>query len=99
MRHYIPRTHRKFLSALEAGPGIRPFVAHHTHDYSQLTAVYNACITNLDTFRQKHIEISVLYIIHQAPDSEQAKGTGGTDFVHFLSQARKETRRQRIWND
>jgi hypothetical protein len=39
------------------------------------------------------MEIAVRYISHQARDSGGVnKGTGGTDFVEFLSESRKETR-------
>ena len=48
----------------------------------------------MDNFRKKHIEITVRYILHQAPKDEEAKGTGGTSLVPFLSTARKETQEQ-----
>jgi indoleamine 2,3-dioxygenase len=96
MRHYMPRAHRDFLAALENGPAIRPLVTRYAVERPQLTAAFDACIGNLDAFRQKHIEISVRYILHQARESQEAKGTGGTDFVQFLSESRKETQQQRI---
>lgn len=94
MRAYMPRPHRAFLRALEAGPSVAEFVNNHRESHPQLMQTYNDCIAQLDTFRRKHIEISVRYIVHQAPESEAAKGTGGTSFVPFLSEARKETKRQ-----
>lgn len=94
MRAYMPRPHRAFLRALEAGPNVAEFVNNHRESHPQLVQAYNDCIAQLDTFRRKHIEISVRYIVHQAPESEAAKGTGGTSFVPFLSEARKETKRQ-----
>lgn len=96
MRQYMPRTHRDFLLKLEAGPAVRPFVARYASERPRLAAAFDACIGNLDAFRQKHIEISVRYVLHQARDDQDAKGTGGTDFVQFLSESRKETQRQRI---
>lgn len=94
MRSYMPRPHREFLLALEAGPSIAEFVNNHRETHPLLVQAYNKCIAELDKFRRKHIEISVRYIVHQAPESEEAKGTGGTSFVPFLSEARKETKRQ-----
>lgn len=96
MRHYMPCTHRDFLSALESGPTVRDYVRGRANTHPQLVEVYNRCISQLAAFRQKHIEISVRYIIHQTPQDQEVKGTGGTSFVPFLSEARKETKRQLV---
>jgi indoleamine 2,3-dioxygenase len=95
MRRYMPRQQRAFLRDLGAAGAIRPFVQQQAASWPQLSAAYDACLTQLAAFRQKHIEISVRYIVHQAPDKEEAKGTGGTSFVPFLSESRKETVRQK----
>lgn len=94
MRHYMPCTHRNFLAALESGPAVREYIYGRAENHPQLVDLYNRCISQLDAFRQKHIEISVRYIIHQTPKDQEVKGTGGTSFVPFLSEARKETKRQ-----
>lgn len=98
MRDYIPPSHRRFIEALETGSSIRQYVLNHRQEYPQIGECYNDCIQALDRFRQLHMEIAVRYISHQAPDTRQAKGTGGTEFVSFLSTSRKETR-QRLLDD
>ena len=92
MRRYMPPKHRRFIAALAIGPALRPFIQAHQHSHPALADVYNLCLHKLATFRKLHLEISVRYILHQAPDEAAARGTGGTNFVPFLSQARKETR-------
>jgi indoleamine 2,3-dioxygenase len=92
MRRYMPPHHRRFVTDLAAGPTLRPFVQAHQQSHPTLTDSYNLCLQKLATFRKLHLEISVRYILHQAPDAAAAKGTGGTSFVPFLGQARKETK-------
>lgn len=96
MRRYMPPEHRAFLELIETRPSIRQFVHDHQQTYPALREIYNACLDIVDEFRKKHMEIAVRYISHQARNLEGAKGTGGTDFVDFLSTARKETRAHRI---
>jgi len=96
MRQYMPIPHRQFVAVIEQGVKIRPFILAHRQLRPELADAYNNCLQLLNAFRQKHIEMSVRYILHQAPDQEAAKGTGGTSFVPFLSQARKETKSQLI---
>lgn len=92
MRKYMPPAHRRFVEAIEAGPSIRDFVLAHP----ALHEAYNACVQTLTQFRKGHLEIAVRYISHQAASPDEVKGTGGTSFVPFLSQARKETQQQVI---
>ena len=92
MRRYMPPAHRRFVADLAAGPALRPFVQAHQQSHPRLADIYNLCLHKLADFRKLHLEISVRYILHQAPDEAAAKGTGGTSFVPFLSQARKETK-------
>ena len=92
MRHYMLPPHRQFIEALERGPSIQAFVRSQRHAHPAAAEQYNACLKLLETFRQKHIELSVRYILHQANDQNDVKGTGGTTFVPLLSEARKETK-------
>lgn len=94
MRQYMLPGHRRFIEALERGASLRAFVAGQKQTYPAAVERYNACLKVLDTFRQKHIELSVRYILHQAKDEDvqEAKGTGGTTFVPLLAEARKETK-------
>ena len=91
MRRYMLAGHRRFIEALEAGPSVRQFVLDRAKLSPALGDLYNACIRELDRFRKKHMELAVRYISHQAPSPGEARGTGGTDFMSFLSTARKET--------
>jgi indoleamine 2,3-dioxygenase len=96
MRDYMPPPRRRFIEALERGPTLRHYVAEMQKSYPPLAARFNTCIQLLDSFRQTHLEYSVRFISHQAADETAAVGTGGTAFVPFLSQARKETRQARL---
>jgi indoleamine 2,3-dioxygenase len=93
MRKYMPPAHREFVETLETVSEVRQFVQANQNEYPLLRDHYNACVQVVDAFRKKHMEIAVRYISHQARDSGGVnKGTGGTDFVEFLSESRKETR-------
>ena len=96
MRSYMVTGHRRFIEALESGPSVRQFVLDRAAQCPGLVDRYNACIRELDRFRKKHMELAVRYISHQAPNPDEAKGTGGTHFVSFLSKARKETEEHTI---
>ncbi len=92
MRRYMLPANCEFLDSLANGASIRAFAAE-----SKNLAAYNACTKLVDTFRQKHLEIAVNYISNPAKQAgKSAIGTGGTDFVPLLSQARKETKARLI---
>jgi indoleamine 2,3-dioxygenase len=95
MRQYMPPQHRRFVEALETGPSLRAFAAAHPESPALREGV-NTCIDLLDAFRQIHMAYSVRFIKQQAPPDTTAIGTGGTDFVTLLSEARKETRAGRV---
>ncbi len=90
MRSYMPPKHRQFIAALEAGPSLRQFVLSSQQNYPTLCDFYNDCIRNLNNFRKTHSSIAANYILRQAP--QQTRGTGGTNFVHFLKTVEKETK-------
>ncbi len=96
VRQYMPIPHRQFLQALEAGPGIRPFILNPKRRNTRLNSVYNECIRALETFRKIHMGFSVEYILNQASQAEGAAGTGGTEFVPFLREMGRETKRSVI---
>ena len=97
MRDYMPPRHRQFLGALEAGPQLYDFVKSHQQEMPTLGDAYNSCILALDEIRKAHMEIAVRYIIQQSPEGEKGGlGTGGTSFVPFLSEARKETKERLV---
>lgn len=98
VRPYMHRGHRRFIQALATGPSVRDYVMTNAVDHPALRDSYNGCVDALDQFRKKHLEIAVEYIAQQAPQqTKQAQlGTGGTPFIPFLSQVRKETQKHLI---
>ena len=95
MRRYMPPKHRGFLEALESGASVYDFVQDHKDTSPQLVDVFNQCIDELDEFRRAHMEIAVRFVLKQGKNGEDGLGTGGTSFVPFLSEARKETKAKR----
>ena len=96
MRFYMPAPHREFLLALADGPSIREFVRAHASSCDRLLRAYNGCLDKITAFRSTHVNIVATYIIAQAAKERRksslaARGTGGTDLLPFLKQARDET--------
>lgn len=96
MRDYMPPDHRRFVEDIAKGESIYDFVKKHQLTYPDLTELFNQCIHQLDKFRKAHMEIAVRYVLKQGANGEDGLGTGGTSFVPFLSEARKETKAKRI---
>ncbi|WP_267245168.1 hypothetical protein [Streptomyces sp. PR69] len=98
MRTYMPPGHRRFLADLEAGPSVRDHIVRlaDRDDGAKLRGRYNDAVDLLDTFRRRHMEITVRYLSQQSGTEEVAYGTGGTDFVHFLHHTRREASAHRI---
>ncbi|MEM7133829.1 MAG: hypothetical protein AAF702_46465 [Chloroflexota bacterium] len=95
MRQYMPPKHRRFIEDLAMGKSLYEFVQERKAESTQLAAVFNQCIDELDEFRRAHMEVAARYVLQQGKDGEDGLGTGGTSFVPFLSQARKETKAKR----
>lgn len=95
MRDYMPPKHRQFVEDLAQGYSIYDFVQNKKTESPQLAEVFNQCIDELDEFRKIHMEIAVRYVLNAAKEGEDGLGTGGTSFVPFLSEARKETKAKR----
>jgi indoleamine 2,3-dioxygenase len=92
MRAYMPPEHRDFIASLEERGSIRGAVTHSNRH--SLTAIYNACVEELEKFRSLHLEYAAKYIFHQAqtdPKNPHAVGTGGTPFMQYLKKHRDET--------
>lgn len=96
MREYMPPDHRRFVEDLAKGASIHDFVLAHGEKAPRLKAAFNRCIDELDQFRQAHMEVAVRYVLKQGKNEEDGLGTGGTSFVPFLSESRKETKRKRV---
>ncbi|KAG9104354.1 hypothetical protein FRC06_003400 [Ceratobasidium sp. 370] len=98
MRKYIPGNHQQFLLHL-AHSTIRPHVAACYS--SSVRRAYNDCVWAIKRFRDTHIKIVTLYVIHPARskvlvkdvDAESApvRGTGGTSLVPLLKAYRNNT--------
>jgi indoleamine 2,3-dioxygenase len=89
MRKYMPPAHRKFIEYLETQLTLKNYVEQN--ESSELNDALNRCINTLDGFRKKHMQIVVQYILDQVKNGENVIGTGGTDYVSFLSRTRAET--------
>ncbi len=96
MRNYMPPAHQQFLAKLEDGLSLRQYILGQKQSAPVLTELYNESLHHLDSFRKRHIEITVRYLVQQAHGEHVAYGTSGTEFVHFLGQVRKETSAQTI---
>ena len=95
MREYMPPKHRRFVEELAKGDSVYDFVQSHKAASPQLAKVFNQCIDELDEFRRAHMEVAVRYVLKQGKNGNDGLGTGGTSFVPFLSEARKETKAKR----
>ena len=62
MRRYMPGPHAQFLNDVAMVSNIRDFVEERTDD-RPLCIAYDACLTMLSAFRDKHIAIVTRYII------------------------------------
>ncbi|KAG8764136.1 hypothetical protein FRC11_004624 [Ceratobasidium sp. 423] len=98
MRKYIPGNHQKFLLHL-AHSNIRPHVALCSNP--GVRRAYNNCVWAIKRFRDTHIKIVTLYVIHPARskvlvkdtevESAPVRGTGGTSLVPLLKAYRNNT--------
>ena len=93
MRRYMPVGHRRFVTEVEHLSTIR---ARATTGSPALRSAYNAAVEQVDTFRRRHIGLAHDYILKPSGLAADEKGTGGTDFVNFLRDARNETARSKI---
>ncbi|KAK7006190.1 Indoleamine 2,3-dioxygenase [Favolaschia claudopus] len=103
MQLYMPRHHRNFLNHLAANP--RPLRALVVGGNPQLLGAYNKAVDALKRLRDRHMQIVTSYIIQPArraaaekrgeqvglEDSQQLKGTGGTELAKFLKAVRDRT--------
>ena len=92
MRRYMPPRHRRFIEHLEAGPSIRDAAARQP----ATRATFDRCIEALTHFRRTHQAITMRYITQQAPTTDDAIGTGGTDYADFLRRTRLETSQRKL---
>jgi len=90
MSDYMPKPHRELLMSIDQN-AIRGFVM--VQKRSTLTDAYNACLERIVSFRSLHLHMAQAYIASKVKDP---RGTGGTEFMHWLKQLRDETAQQFI---
>ncbi len=97
MQEYMPPKHRAFIAEVGRQSSLRAFVQARISQQT-LRDAYNACITELEKFRTKHLEFAASYIHSQAPRANNATdvGTGGTPFMQYLKKHRDESRDHRL---
>lgn len=84
MRRYMPRAHRALLERVDAFPDIRRVASPQ---------VFDAAMEALAEFRGVHYGWARRYIAEKEADP---LGTGGTPYVQWLDQLRRETLAHRI---
>lgn len=96
LRRYMPPSHRAHVAALEARPGVRPYVVERKDSHPALRDSYNGAIHALAEFRKAHIDFAATYIAGQAgatAGTQPLRGTGGTPFAQYLQKHYDETLR------
>ncbi len=84
MRNHMPEGHRRFIEYLEAHSRVRDFIVSSAPD---LVELYDDCVDQELTFLSIHLGYA-FYYIHKQTDNP--KGTGGTDFMDYLGGRIKE---------
>ncbi|AEY95705.1 FACR188Cp [Eremothecium gossypii FDAG1] len=69
MRNYMPEGHRLFLAHLQQVANIRDYVLSHNFD-AELVLAYDACVSMMKSFRDRHIQLVTRYIVLQAKKKE-----------------------------
>lgn len=88
MRRYMPLQHQQFIIAMQNHP-LRDYCAA----YAPLRDAYNRVLQHLITFRRAHLYYARTYIFEK---STNPIGTGGTEYMGFLSKLIDETAEQRL---
>lgn len=88
MRRYMPHEHRAYIQSMVGHP-LRDYCA----GYAPLRDAYNRVLQHLITFRRAHLYYARTYIFEK---STNPIGTGGTEYMGFLSKLIDETANQRL---
>jgi indoleamine 2,3-dioxygenase len=86
MRRYMPKAHRDFIDSLHGHP-----LREYCKARPPLVDAYNYVLRNLITFRRAHLYFARTYIFEK---STNPVGTGGTEYMAFLSKLIDETAKQ-----
>lgn len=104
MRRYMRPEHAALLESMAAHNHLRPYATSAATDPAVRRA-YEEAVAALILFRDAHIRIVTRYVLaparrgktsgsgSAAESLDELKGTGGTNLMQFLKQAREETRR------
>jgi indoleamine 2,3-dioxygenase len=93
IRAYMPARHRALVETMERSSLVRTRVSAGGEE---LREAYNAAIKQVDAFRRRHIGLAHDYIAKPSGMNEGELGTGGTNFVDFLRDARINTARTKL---
>ena len=94
MRRYMAPAHRRFLAGVEASGAIRRLVRRNPDP--GLRDAYDGALAALRKLREVHWKLVVDYISRQAAPGTAARGTGGTDYARFLTEARRGVERSTL---
>jgi indoleamine 2,3-dioxygenase len=86
MRRYMPKAHRDFINGLHGHP-----LREYCKARPPLMDAYNHVLRNLITFRRAHLYYARTFIFEK---STNPIGTGGTEYMAFLSKLIDETMNQ-----
>lgn len=90
MVDHMPKPHREFLRSIDP-QAIRAFVTRAGDP--NLRDIYNLCLERLVDFRSLHLKMAHAFIAQKVKDP---RGTGGTEFMKWLTILRDETAQQMI---
>ena len=88
MNNFRPKPHQHYLNNIDHQT-IRDYVKKR--QLQSLTDIYNGCLEAILNFRKLHLGMAKLYVADRV---ENPKGTGGTDFMHWLGKITQESAEQ-----
>ncbi|MCS6933092.1 MAG: indoleamine 2,3-dioxygenase [Acetobacteraceae bacterium] len=88
MRRYMPPPHRAFVEDTERLSRVRARAAAGS---PALREARGAAVAAMEAIRRDHLALVGRYIVRPSRLGEAERGTGGTEFLRFLREAREET--------